>query len=53
MLCIADPGPEEEDLDETEDGAEIMDEDQEEKELKEQSDEEEEADPSAAKPKLD
>ena len=51
MLCIADPGPEEEDLDETEDGAEIMDEDQEEKELKEQSDEE--ADPSAAKPKLD
>ena len=50
MLCIADPGPEEEDLEETEDGAEIMDEDQEEKELKGSD---EEADPSSAKPKLD
>ena len=49
MLCIADAGPEEEDLDEAEDGVEFIDEDQEEKEQKESD---EEADPST-KPKTD
>jgi len=49
MLCIADPGPEEEDLDEAEDGVEFIDDDQEEKEQKELD---EEADPST-KPKTD
>ena len=49
MLCIADPGPEEEDLDEAEDGVEFIDDDQEEKEQKESD---EEAEPST-KPKTD
>ena len=49
MLCIADPGPEEEDMDETEIGDdEISEGEQEEKEAKEL----EEADPGA-KPKSD
>lgn len=49
MLCIADPGPEEEDMDETELGDdEISEEEQEQKEVKEV----EEADPGA-KPKSD
>lgn len=51
MLCIADPGPEEEDLDDMEDeGVEVMAEGEfDEKELK---DTEEEVDPST-KPKKD
>ena len=49
MLCIADPGPEEEDIDEIELGDdEISEEEQEQKEVKEV----EEADPGA-KPKSD
>lgn len=49
MLCIADPGPEEEDMDETELGDdEISEEEQEQKEVKEV----EEAD-TRAKPKSD
>ena len=50
MLCIADPGPEEEDLDDDDDeGAEIMDGEDEEKELKAF---EEEVDPNT-KPKTE
>lgn len=49
MLCIADTGPEEEDLVDDEEEVEIIDEDLEEKEVKEPDDE---AD-SVAKPKLD
>ncbi|XP_068725493.1 protein disulfide-isomerase TMX3-like isoform X2 [Montipora capricornis] len=51
MLCIADPGPEEEELDEMEFEDEIGDDEQEEKCLKEVK-EAEEADPST-KPKID